>query len=141
MLFSAVLMLFELEDKKMLYEEGKSQWSALRGFNWQHFKSYIIPQPTDLFRHTILLAKFNILTTFPCKYWGSIYSHMIFQWSKGIVAPPKKTWSDLFINTFHGRWGTIFFFWWAVLHGGLMIRSCQGWGSFTNAFSSNLKTI
>ena len=27
-----------------------------------------------------------------------------------------------------------------VLHGGLMNRSCQGPGSFTNAFFSNLKT-
>ena len=25
----------------------------------------------------------------------------------------------------------------AVLHGGLMIRLCQGWGSFTNAFFCN----
>ena len=32
-------------------------------------------------------------------------------------------------------------FWGAVLHEGLMIRSCQGWGSFSNAFSSNLKTV
>ena len=29
----------------------------------------------------------------------------------------------------------------AVLHGGLMIRSCQEWKSFTSAFASNLKTI
>ena len=28
----------------------------------------------------------------------------------------------------------------AVPHGGLMMRSCQEWGSFTNAFASNLKT-
>ena len=42
------------------------------------------------------------------------------------------------MNTFHGRWGMFFSFGWAVLHGGLMIRTCQGWGSFTNAFSSNL---
>ena len=32
-------------------------------------------------------------------------------------------------------------FWGAVLHRGLMIRLWQGWGSFTNAFFSNLKTI
>ena len=32
-------------------------------------------------------------------------------------------------------------FWGAVLHGGLMIISCQGWGSFRNAFSNNLKTV
>ena len=29
----------------------------------------------------------------------------------------------------------------AVLHAGLMIRSCKEWGSLTNAFASNLKTI
>ena len=29
----------------------------------------------------------------------------------------------------------------AVLHGGLMIRSWQGRGSFTNKFFSNLKTV
>ena len=29
----------------------------------------------------------------------------------------------------------------AVLHGRLMIRSCQGWGSFTNVLSGNLKTL
>ena len=45
--------------------------------------------------------------------------------------------------------GDIFFFgeregqiyWEAVLHGCLMIRSCQGRESFTNAFSTNLKTV
>ena len=29
----------------------------------------------------------------------------------------------------------------AVLYGELMIRSCQGQESFTNTFSSNLKTV
>ena len=33
MLITIVLMLFKLEDKKELYEEAKSQWSALSGFN------------------------------------------------------------------------------------------------------------
>ena len=28
-------------------------------------------------------------------------------------------------------------FWGAALHGGIMIRSCQGWGNFTNTFFSN----
>ena len=32
-------------------------------------------------------------------------------------------------------------FWGAVLHVGLIIKSCQGWGSFTNAFFSNLKPV
>ena len=45
---------------------------------------------------------------------------------------------------FHGRLGTNCFgqiYWGTVLHEGLMIRSWQGQGSFTNAFSSNLKTV
>ena len=29
----------------------------------------------------------------------------------------------------------------AVLYRGLIMRSCQGLGSFTNAFSSNVKTV
>ena len=29
----------------------------------------------------------------------------------------------------------------AVLHGGLLIRSCQRRGSFTNVFFSNLKSV
>ena len=58
---------------------------------------------------------------------------------QGHSVSPQKTWRDLFINTFHGRWRTNFGG--AVLHGGLIIRSCQGWGSFTNVFSSNLKTV
>ena len=32
-------------------------------------------------------------------------------------------------------------YWGTVLHGGLMIRSWEWQGSFTNAFSSNLKTV
>ena len=31
--------------------------------------------------------------------------------------------------------------WATAPHGGLIIRSCQGLVSFTNAFSSNLKTV
>ena len=72
MLIIAVLMLFKLEDKAALHEEVKSQWSALRGFNSQHSKSYIIPQPIDLFCHTILLAKFNILTSFSPHFLANI---------------------------------------------------------------------
>ena len=40
-----------------------------------------------------------------------------------------------FLKAFHGRWGAIY--WGAALHGGLMIRSCQRRGSFTNTFFSN----
>ena len=44
------------------------------------------------------------------------------------------------------EWGNFFFggggyLWETVLHGGLMVRSCHRQGSFTSAFSSNLKTI
>ena len=56
---------------------------------------------------------------------------MIFQWSKGIVSPQKNMEGPLY-KYFYKLWGT-------VLRGGLIIRSCQGLGSFTNAFSSNLK--
>ena len=72
MLITIVLMLFKLEDKKELYEEVKSQWSALSGFNWQHSKSYIIPQPADLFCNKILLAKFNMLTSFSLRLLANI---------------------------------------------------------------------
>ena len=72
MLITVVLMLFKLEDKKELHEELKSQWSVLKGFNQQHSKSYIIPQPTDLFCHTILLAKFNMLTSFSLHFLANI---------------------------------------------------------------------
>ena len=50
--------------KKELHKEVKSQWSTLRGFNWQHSKPYIMSQPSKRFRHTIFSAKFNMLTSF-----------------------------------------------------------------------------
>ena len=46
-----------------------------------------------------------------------------------------KAWRDLFLKDFHGRGEKICR--WAVLHGGLMIRSCQGQVNFTNTFFSN----
>ena len=128
-------MLFKLENKKGSHEAVNSQWSALRGFNWQH------PQPTDLFCHTVLFAKFIMLTSFSSHfYWNSIYPHLFFQWSKGNVSPQEIR-RDLFLKALHDRWGGGggFWGWGAVLHRGLMIGSCQGWESFTNAFSSNLK--
>ena len=79
-------MLFKLKDKKELYEEVKSQWSA---------KCYIMLQANDLFCHTIFFAKLNMLASFNLHFradlreGGSIYPHMIFQWSKGIVSPPR----------------------------------------------------
>ena len=56
-----------------------------------------------------------------------------------------KIWPDLFLKKiFMEKRGTNFFgktYERTVGHGGLMIRSCQGQESFTNAFSSNLKTV
>ena len=61
-LVTVVLLLFKLENKKGLHKEvNKCQWSALRVFNWQDSKSYIMPQPTDLFCHTVSFTKFNIV--------------------------------------------------------------------------------
>ena len=63
---------------------------------------------------------------------------MIFQWNKGIVSPHENM-EGPFCKYFSWEMGDKFLG--AVLYGGLMIRSCQGWGSFTNAFSSNLETV
>ena len=72
MLITVVLLLFKLEGKKELHEEVKSQWSTLRSFNWQHSKSYIMPQPTDLFCNTILCAKSIMLTSFSQHFLANI---------------------------------------------------------------------
>ena len=72
MLITIVLMLLKLEDEKELHKEVKPQWSALRGFNLQHSKSCIIPQPTELMCHTILLAKFNMLTSFSPRFLATV---------------------------------------------------------------------
>ena len=129
MLIIVVLMLFKLEDKKQLLEEVKSQWSALRGFNWQHSKSYIIPQPTDLFCRRIFLPKFNMLTSFSPHFFTNIEAaytpHMIFQWSKGIVAPPKNM-ERLFYKYFLWQIGDRFSG--AVLRGGLMTNHAKSRG-------------
>ena len=93
MLIIAVLMLSKLEDKKELHKEVKSQWSALRGFNWQHSKFYIIPQSTDLFCHTILLTKLNMLTSFSPHFLANIeraYTPTWFSSGASIVSPPKN---------------------------------------------------
>ena len=59
--FIVVLLLFKPEDKIELLGEFKLKWSALRRFNWQYPMSCIMPQSTDLFCHTILFGKFNML--------------------------------------------------------------------------------
>ena len=97
-----------------------------------------MPQPTDLFCHAIFFIKFNICASrqilrehisphdFPVEQGDSVL---------------HKVWTDLFLKAFYVRWGIIYWVWGmrvgGVLHRGLMISSCQGWGSFTNTFFSN----
>ena len=45
----------KLKNKKEFHEEVKPQRSVLRDINSQYDKSYIMPQSTDLFFHTIFL--------------------------------------------------------------------------------------
>ena len=139
---TVVSLLFKLEDKKEFHEEIKSQWSTLRGFNWQHSKSHIIPQPSDLFCHTILLTKFNMLTSFSPHFVANIeraYTPAGFSIGARAQCLPPKNMEGLFCKSFSLQMGVKCCG--NVLHGGLTIRSYQGWGSFTNAFSSNLKTV
>ena len=106
MLITVVFSLFKLEDKKELHEQVKSQWIALRGFNWQHSKSYIMPKPTDLLRHSILFAKFNMLTRVFSGFLANIdgeYTPHDFLAEQGHSVSPDKVARGLF----HGRWGTI----------------------------------
>ena len=71
-----------------------------------------------------------------------IYPHDIREEQRHGV--PHKVWRDLFLKALHGRWGTIYGQdegggggSGVVLHGELMIKLCQGWGSLTNTFFSN----
>ena len=147
MLITVALLLFKLEDKKWAWGGGfKSQWSALRGFNWQRSNSYIMPKHADLFCHTILFAKFNMLASFNLHFFEILRTPTWFSSGAKACIFPHNVWRDLFLKAFHGKWGTNFLgggqiYWGTLLHEGLMIRSCQGQGSFTNAFSSNLKTV
>ena len=141
MLINVALLLFKLEDKKELHEEVTPEWSAIRGFKWQYSKSYIIPQTTNLFCHKILFFEFNILTSFSPHFFANIEGAYTPTWfssgARGYSVFPHKVWRDLFLKDLPLRkicWGS-------VLHGGLMIRSCQERGSFTNAFSNNLETV
>ena len=111
-----------------------------------------MPQPTDLFRHTILIyVKSNLLISFNTltrKYLGNMYPDMVSQWSMGIVSPPKVLkygrnffhkkllMADEETNLFEQLYGGA-----AALHGELLVRSRQGRGTFTNPLSSNLKTV
>ena len=127
---------FNLKINKSLIKTLSTDGVPKRGLNWQHSNSYITPRPTGLFCDTILIffANSNILTNFnalPDKYWGSTYPYMIFQCNNGILSSRKVLRYFLLEQIYEG----------AVLHGGLMIRSCQGLGSFTNAFFSNLNSV
>ena len=65
---------------------------------------------------------------------------------QGLSTSPPKKHGGIFINTYvflreAFSWQLGDTFWGAVLHGGLMTKSCQGWRSFTNVFSINLKAV
>ena len=85
----------------------------------------------------------NFWSALPCIYWGSIHPYIIFQWRMGIESRLIKYtgifYWKLFIADGVHFWGVIY--WGTVLYEGLMIRSCHGQGIFTNASSSNLKTV
>ena len=71
MLITVILMLFKLEDKKELHGEVFS----LNGVPWGVLTDNVpslIPQPIDLFCHTIFLAKFIMLTSFSPHFFANI---------------------------------------------------------------------
>ena len=96
----------------------------------------------DLFRHTILLAEFNMLTSFSLHFLANIEGAYTPTWfssgARAYCLPSKKP-EGTFIKAF--SWNMEDKFWAAVMHRVLTIRSHQRWGSFTNAYFSNLKTI
>ena len=60
---TVVLLLFKFEDKKKHYDESKSQWSVQRGIT-HNIQVLYNASTTDLFRHTMLFAKFNYASKF-----------------------------------------------------------------------------
>ena len=73
LLMAIVLLLFKMENKKELHEEvNKFQWSALVLFKSKHSKSNVMPQPIDLFCHTIVFAKFSMLTSFSLHFCANM---------------------------------------------------------------------
>ena len=109
--------------KKELQEEvKKAQWSALRGFDWQHSKSYTMPQPTGLSCQTIFFVKFNI-----CTYLQILREHISpydFPVEQGHSVPYR----DLFLKVFLANGGK--FIWgeggWGLVGGGG--AGCSAWG-------------
>ena len=62
---AVLLLVLLLEGQKELHEEVKSWWGSQRGLNWQHSNPDVIPQPSYLFWHTILIfVKSNMLISF-----------------------------------------------------------------------------
>ena len=96
-----------------------------------------MPKLTDLICHTVLFAKFNMLTSFNPHFLANIeraYTPHNFSVELVHSVSPIKYEETFFLKTFMVDWGQIFFFedggganlLGAVLHVELMIRSCKG---------------
>ena len=114
---------------------------------WQHCKSYIMLHPTHPFCHTNFFTKCNMLTSFNPNFLVNIeevHTPTWFASGTKVYCLTHKVQRGLHPTAFHGRWGTNLFgqiYWGAVLHEGLVIKSCQGRESFTHTFSSNPETV
>ena len=108
-------------------------------FKWQHSKSYIVPQPTDLFCPTIIFANSTSQKALVCNSLQILREHIHdFPVKQGHSAP-SKVWRDLFLKDFHGRWGQflggkfnegLFCMTWSDHHGkgrGVQLGGCK-WG-------------
>ena len=92
-------------------------------FKWQHSNSYVMPQPTDLFCHTIFFAKFSVLTSFSLQFCGNIeraYTPTLFSSGARAECPPYSM-EGPFSNGFSWQMGDKF--WEANLW-----RGCSAWG-------------
>ena len=109
-------------------------------------------QPIDLFCYTTLFAKFNMLTSFSPEILREHKSPHDFQWTKDVLSPHKVL-RDLFLNTFHGRWGIKFFgvnfayvnflrgcYTWEI-NDSIMYRAGEFYKCIFKCKSSNLKTL
>ena len=95
----------------------------------------MMPKLTDLFCHTVLFAKFNMLTSFNSHFLANIeraYTPHNFSVELVHSVSPIKYEETFFLKTFMVDRGQ-FFFWGgganllgAVIHVELMIRSCKG---------------
>ena len=69
----------------------------------------------------------------PCRKWKHIPPHY-FPVEQGHNVPNKVR-RDFFLKAFHCRWGIIY--WGRCSKWRINVRSCHGWGSFTNIFFNN----